>query len=115
MKKKLVLITFCSLLSVAAFNFWEASKTAPSALTPKVEPLGEQVAPKSQKKGKFTAELQERIDKLLGRVGEMWDPTGRKVKVIEIKMEELDKALESQDPDLAESILREIEIILSEK
>mgnify|MGYP000503969575 CR=1 FL=1 len=72
-------------------------------------------APELNENDELPARLKGRVDNVLASIEGMWDPTGRKVKEVGEKMETLEKALEANNSELAEKILGEIEVIVSEK
>jgi len=119
-QKKKIFLGVWVLVTAALFYFFGPSSESPApeevelevkVVTPKLEEGQEQVNSQDE----LPAKLKGRIDNVLGRIEDMWDPTGRKVKDVEERMTALEKALEENNPELAEKILSEIEVIVSEK
>ncbi|MBK24843.1 MAG: hypothetical protein CME70_12665 [Halobacteriovorax sp.] len=119
-QKKKIFLGVWVLVTAALFYFFGPSSKAPvpdevelevKVVTPKNGEGQEPVNPQDE----LPAKLKGRIDNVLGRIEDMWDPTGRKVKDVEERMDALENALEENNPELAEQILSEIEVIVSEK
>jgi hypothetical protein len=120
MKKK-TFIAIWVLATAGIFYFWSLRNIEEAAPTPKT-PVKETVsAPKVEStpltidSEKLPLKLKSRIDTVLSKIEDMWDPTGTKITLIGQKMDALEVALEANNAELAEKVLSEIEVVLSEK
>lgn len=126
-KKKKIFLSVWVVVTAALFYFFGPSRQAEEspvegevaqtereveAEAPTVEVREEEQLNASDE---LPAKLKDRIDNVLSKIEDMWDPTGDKVKEVGEKMDALEVALEDNKPDLAEKILSEIETIVSEK
>lgn len=115
-KKKKIFLAVWVVVTTALFYFFQPeSEMKPE--TSVMAPVTSDEAPLNPNQGseELPLKLKARIDKVLASIEGMWDPTGNKVKEVGEKMETLEKALEENNPKLAEKILSEIEVIISEK
>lgn len=119
-KNKKIFIAVWIVISTGLFYFFQ-NKEAPQVETEMAEEQSMAKVPEVPAKDsanpqdELPAKLKGRIDTVLEKIEGMWDPTGSKVKEVGEKMEALEKALEENKPELAEKILSEIEVIVSEK
>ncbi len=117
-QKKKIFIGVWVLVTAALFYFFGPTSKPP--VPGEVELEVEVVTPMPEQESvnpidELPAQLKSRIDNVLSRIEDMWDPTGRKVKDVGERMDALEKALEDNNSELAEKILTEIEVIVSEK
>lgn len=120
MKKKTFIIVWI-IATAGIFYFWslrnveEATPAASSQAQEATTAATEESTPLTIDSEKLPLELKSRIDSVLSKIEDMWDPNGTKVVEIGQKMDDLEVALEENKPELAEKILSEMEVILSEK
>lgn len=117
MNKKKIFIAVWAVASAGLFYFYKDSPRKQKPEVVKEEAPAKEPVRLTGVEGaeELPLKLKSRIDDVLARIEGMWDPTGRKLKEVGEKMESLEKALEENKPELAEKILSEIEIIVSEK
>lgn len=120
MKKKIFFVVWI-VATAGIFYFWslrnveEKTPVAETTIEEAEEAPKEEETPPTVDSEKLPLKLKTRIDAVLSKIEDMWDPNGTKVVEIGEKMDALEVALEENKPELAEKILSEMEVILSEK
>ncbi|MFT6067771.1 MAG: hypothetical protein ACJAT2_001114 [Bacteriovoracaceae bacterium] len=120
MKKK-VFIVIWIIATAGIFYFWSLRNVEDKAVA-ESEEIEEVVQEESDDEPALTMDseklpvkLKSRIDAVLSQIEDMWDPNGTKVVEIGERMDALEVALEQNNAELAEKILSEMEVIISEK
>jgi hypothetical protein len=121
MKSKVFIVVWI-LISAGIYYFWSLrnieTETPTAEIVKNEKPLEiakTEETPLTIDSEKLPLKLKGRIDSVLSQIEDMWDPNGTKVKEIGERMDALEVALEENNPELAEKILSEMEVIISEK